>query len=149
MVADPALETVLHGLVVNPASIQKAPVCFQLSAFSRDALRVDFPDDLATVRQPVLDFEDPERLVDRTDARLLFVDDQVVFFGNFPEAFQKFLQKCPARMNCMNVIGISTVSFHALDDLGIVVEPVWVNDPDVLRRLGADVTALPQLLLTG
>jgi hypothetical protein len=147
--ADPALETVLHGLVINPVSIQKAPVCFQLSAFSCDALRIDFPDDLAAVRQPVLDFKDPKWLVDRTDARLLFIDDQVVFFGNFPEAFQKFLQECSARMNCVKVVGVSTVSLHALDNLGIVVKPIRIDDPDVLRRLGADVAALPQPLLTG
>ena len=132
MAAEPALETVLHGFVIDSVSIKKAPVCFQLPAFSCDALRIDFPDDLAAVRQPVLDFKDPEWLVDRTDARLLFIDDQVVFFGNFPEAFQKLLQECSARMNCVKVIGVSTVSLHALDNLGIIVKPIWIDDSDIL-----------------
>ena len=52
-------------------------------------------------------------------------------------------------MDRVEVVGVSAVALHTPDDLGIVVEPVWVDDPDVLRRLGADVAALPQHLLPG
>ena len=52
-------------------------------------------------------------------------------------------------MNSMKVVGVTAVTLHTFDYLRIVVYPVWVNDPDVLRRLGADVHALPQHLLAG
>ena len=108
-----------------------------------------FPDDFSGVCQPVLDLQDPERLRDAADARLLFIDDQSVFLGNAPETIQELLQEVSALMNSMKIVGVTAVTLHTFDYLRIVVYPVWVNDPDVLRRLGADVHALPQHLLTG
>lgn len=96
-----------------------------------------------------MDLEDPEGLPDRTDPSLLLIDDQAVLVSDLSDAFQQFDQELSALVYCMKVVSVASVFLHASDDLHIVVYSVWIDDPDVLRRLGADVNTLPQHFLTG
>lgn len=83
------------------------------------------------------------------DPGFLAVNYQPILFRLLLQTVQKFQQLLPGPGDCVGVIGITAVSFDRLDDLGIIVQPVGVDDADVLRRLGADVHTLPEHFLAG
>ena len=83
------------------------------------------------------------------DPGLFAVNYQPILFRLLFQTVQKFQQFLPGPGDCVGVIGITAVSFDRLDDLGIIVQPVGVDDADVLRRLGADVHTLPEQFIAG
>ena len=148
MAADPGLEGVLDRVVVDPAPVQQPLVGFELPPFPGDALWVDLPDRSPGVCQGVADLEMAEGLRELADPRLPLVDDQAVVFGDRPDAIQQCSQEGLVRMEGVEVVRVAAVVLHAHDDLGVVVDPVRVDDADVLARLVPDVDALPLSLIS-
>ena len=66
------------------------------------------------------------------DPGLFAVNNQSIFFRLLLQTVQELQQFFPGPGDCVGVIGITTVSFDRLDDLGIIVQPVGVDDADVL-----------------
>jgi hypothetical protein len=102
---------------------------------------VDLPDHAPRVSQRVADLQVAVKAGQLADPRLFLVDNDAVFFSDLPHALQHGQKKFFAVADDVRVVGISAEELAAHHDRDVVVYPVRMNDPDVLRDLVADVNA--------
>ena len=83
------------------------------------------------------------------DPRFLFVDDDAICLRYLLYAIQDVLQKFFTVADHVRVIRVSSEKPAAHHSRDIVVNPIRMDDADVLGYLVPDVDALPEHLLAG
>lgn len=83
------------------------------------------------------------------DPRFLFVYDDAIRIRYLLYAIQDVLQKLFTVADHVRVIRVSSEKPAAHHDRDIVVDPIWMDDADVLGYLVPDVDALSEHILAG